>query len=196
MNPSKCLVILTLSAAVAAGVLVSRSAQASPETEPTPQASAHSTTDAHPSGSALAGAWRLAETADEEQERHRAIDGAVRGMPSMVQSRARSRLAERTAPPSTLEIEIEGARLVLTGEKGQIELELDGESVRVSEGRETTQMRARMEQDSLRIEAQGSRGGRTTIYKADGARLTVRTTIRGNRLPEAVTYATTYARSE
>lgn len=206
MNPSKCLVILALSAAMAAGSTTAGAtaegstdtpgAQAPTRTEPAPHAAAVSTTDVHPDESALAGEWRLAETPDEEQERHRAIEEAVREMPAMVQSRARNRLTERSAPPPTLEIEIDGSRLLLTGARDRIELELDGPPVEISARRETTRMSARMDRDALWVEARGSRGGRTTTYEADGAHLTVRTTIRGERLTDAVIFATTYARSE
>lgn len=191
MHIARCLPIFALSAALSVG---SVAAQVPPEGVSAPRASAHRGTDDQPVEPALSGRWRLAETADEEQERLRAVDRAIQRFPSLVQSRARARLVERTSPPPALEIEIEGTRLLLSGDS-RVELDLGGPPVEVSGERGKARMSARMEQDSLEIKAQGGRGGRTTTYDADGDRLTVRTHLRGERLPEAVSYTTTYARS-
>ncbi|MEM6796061.1 MAG: hypothetical protein AAF725_18945, partial [Acidobacteriota bacterium] len=127
----------------------------------------------------------------------RAIEAAIRRLPSIAHSRARARLTQRTAPPPTLEIGIEGARFTLSADGGQrVELELGGAPVKISGRQGSVKMSARMEQETLKVEAQGKRGGRTTTYESDGERLRVETTLRGDRLPQPVTFAATYARSE
>jgi len=146
--------------------------------------------------SPLTGHWRAAETEEEKERRRQTIEEATERMGRFRRGRARSRLGERTSPPASLTIEIEDAKAALIAGDRRLEVQLGGPPVEVegSEGR--AQLSALMEGDRLIVEARTDRGGRTTTYRADGDRLSMKVTLTEERLAAPVVYATTYIRAE
>jgi hypothetical protein len=158
-----------------------------------------STTDVARSAEAsspLVGHWRAAETEDEKEQRLQAIDEATDDLGRLRRGKARGRLSERTSPPPTLTIEIEGSDLAITSRDRRIELELGGPPIEVAGSEGKVQASAKMEGERLIVVVQGSNGGRTTTYRADGTRLSVEVTMTGAQLAGPVKYVTTYVRTE
>ena len=59
----------------------------------------------------LAGRWRVAEATDEEKQRLKAIDEVTDRLGRFKRGKARSRLAERTVPPSSLMIDVTDSKV-------------------------------------------------------------------------------------
>jgi hypothetical protein len=158
-----------------------------------------STTDAAHSAEAsspLAGHWRAAETEDEKAQRLQAIDEATESMGRFRRGRARGRLAERTSPPPSLTIELEGSKVTMGSRDRRLELELGAPPIEVSGEAGKAQLSARMEGARLVVEAQSDNGTRTTTYRADEGRLSMEVSMKGERLARPLDYATTYVRVE
>jgi hypothetical protein len=153
-------------------------------------------THAEEASSPLAGSWDLAATAEEEQQRLRAIDEATKHLPRFQQGRARDMLAGRTSPPQSLTISLEGSTVTIDSGRGGLELELGGPPIEASGDQGTAQVSAKMEGQQLIVVADGGKGGRTTTYRVDGDRLSVEATMTGARLEEPVNYVSTYERVE
>jgi hypothetical protein len=146
--------------------------------------------------SPVAGHWRAAETEDQKKQRLQAIDDATEGMGRFRRGKARGRLAERTSPPPSLIIEIEGSRVAMGSGDRRLELELGGPPIEVSGNDGKAQLSARMEGERLIVEARGGNGGRTTTYRVDGGRLAMEVTMMGDRLAGPLEYVATYVPAE
>jgi hypothetical protein len=146
--------------------------------------------------SPLSGRWRAAETADEKTQREQAVDKATGNLRPMQRSRARSRLTERTSPPQTLTIEVEGSKVTIGSGDRELELELGGSSIEVPGNEGRARISATMEGEELIVVADSGNGERTTKYQADADRLTMQVTITGARLGGPLHFTTTYARTE
>jgi hypothetical protein len=146
--------------------------------------------------SPLAGHWCVAETADEKNERLRMIDEATGHMGAFRRGMARSRLSERTSPPRSLIIEIEGLKVRVASENGRLEFELGGSPVEVSGSEGKVKVSAKMQGALLIIMAHSIKGERTTAYRASGDRLTMEVTMTGTNLAESLKYVSTYVRRQ
>jgi hypothetical protein len=146
--------------------------------------------------SQLAGHWLTAETADEKKERLKIIDEATRHLGAFRQGKARSRLSERTSPPRSLIIDIDGMRVTVASEKGRLEFELGGSPIEVSGSEGKAQVSAKMQGAWLIIMAISIKGERTTAYRASGDRLTMEVTMTGTRLAGSLKYVSTYVRRQ
>jgi hypothetical protein len=153
-------------------------------------------THAEEATSPLAGSWDLAATAEEEQQRLRAIDEATQHLPRFQQGRARDMLAGRTSPPQSLTIALEGSMVTIGSGGRDLELELGGAPIEVSGDQGKAQLSATMEGDQLVVTADGGRGGRTSEYRTDGDRLSVEVTMTGAKLSKPLNYVSTYERAE
>jgi hypothetical protein len=145
---------------------------------------------------AVAGSWKLAQSAVEKEQRLEAINQATRHLRPMQRDMVRDRLAERTSPPASLQIEIEGSKLMMSSGENGFELELGAPPVEVPASDGTARASAKMAGDELVFTADGGNGQRTTTYRADGDRLTAEVTMTGARLDQPVTYSTTYLRAQ
>lgn len=145
---------------------------------------------------ALAGRWSPAETADQKQRRLAAIDAATERLNPFQRGLARSQLAQRTAPPPGLMIEVEGSKLTIVNGERRLELELGGAPVDVAGPQGPSRVSATLEEERLTVTARRSTGERTTTYRADGAGLLMEVTMKSERLTGPVKYALTYARIE
>jgi hypothetical protein len=146
--------------------------------------------------SPLAGHWHSAETADEKMERLKIIDEATGHLGAFLQSKARSRLSERTSPALSLIIEIEGVKVTVASEDGRLEFELGGSPVEVSGSEGKAQVSANMQGALLIISARSIKGERTTAYHASGDRLKMEVTMTGTRLAKSLKYFSTYIRRQ
>ena len=146
--------------------------------------------------SPVAGHWRGAETEDQRKQRLQAIDDATEGMGRFRRGKARGLLAERTSPPPSLIIEIEGSRVAMGSGDRRLELELGGPPIEVSGNDGKAQLIARMEGERLIVEARGGNGGRATTYRVDGGRLAMEVTMMGDRLAGPLEYVATYVPAE
>jgi hypothetical protein len=148
------------------------------------------------SSDSVAGSWHLDTSGDHERQRLEAIDDATEHLRSMQRGRARGRLAERTAPPEHLTIELEGSKVTMTSGGRELELELGGSPIEISGDQGKAMLSATMEGDELIVTADGGKGERTTGYRADGDRLSVEVTMTAAMLAAPLRYVTTYTRAE
>jgi hypothetical protein len=146
--------------------------------------------------SPLTGRWRAAETADERQQRLEAIDEATAHFGGFRRGKARDMLAERTSPPQSLTIEIEGSTVTIGSADHELELELGAAPIEASGDQGKAQLSARMEGEQLIVVADGGKGGRTTAYRADEDAMSVEVTMTGANLAAPLTYVATYVRAE
>jgi hypothetical protein len=146
--------------------------------------------------SPVAGRWRAAETEDQKKQRLQAIDDATEGMGRFRRGKARGRLAERTSPPPSLIIEIEGSRVAMGSGDRRLELELGGPPIEVSGDSGKAQLSAKMEGERLIVEARSGNGGRTTTYRAAEGLLSMEVAMKGERLAGPLEYVTTYVPAE
>lgn len=93
----------------------------------------------------LSGRWRAAETADEKQERLKAIDEATKHVGVFRRGKARSRLVQRTTPPQSLLIEVDGSKVTIVADDRRLKLELGSHPIEVSgsEGKERLELAQR-----------------------------------------------------
>jgi hypothetical protein len=144
----------------------------------------------------LEGDWHAAETADEKKQRLQAIDEVTKGLGRVRQSRARSRIAERTSPLPNLIIEFEKSQVAITSGDRRLELKLGSSPIEVSGGQGKAQVSAKIEGEQLIVFANGDKGERTTIYRADGSGLSMEVTMSADYLAGPLKYKTTYVREE
>jgi hypothetical protein len=130
----------------------------------------------------LAGRWRAAETADEKKQRLQAINEATRHLGVFRRGKARRRLAERTSPPQSLIIELEGSKVAIASGDRRLELELGRPPIEVSGKQGKAQVSAKMEGPRMIVKARSGDGERTTAYRAKGDRLSVEVTMTGANL--------------
>ncbi len=140
----------------------------------------------------LVGRWRSDESAQAKRQRLEAIDEVTTDLSVFVRGRARSSLAERTAPSSTLLISVIGRRVKIVSSDRQIELDLSGAPTEVS----GSQVRATVEGERLIITAQGDNGERTTEYRCEGTNLAMAVTINSDKLAGPLNCVTTYTRED
>jgi hypothetical protein len=146
--------------------------------------------------SPLAGHWHAAETADERKERLKNIDEATGHLGDFRGGMARSRLSERTSPPRSLIIDIEGAKVTVASENGRIDLELGGSPIEVAASEGKAKVSAKMQGSWLIIMARNGKGERTTTYRASGDYLTMEVAMTGAGLSKSLKYVSTYARTQ
>lgn len=144
--------------------------------------------------SPLAGHWRAAETADEREQRLRAIDDATDRLGRFQRNRARSRIAERTSPPPRLTIAIEESTVAITSGDRRLEVEPGTAPVEITGHQGKARVSAQIDDEGLTLLASADEGDRTTLYRASGDTLTVEVTMTGPNLAGALRYRSTYAR--
>jgi hypothetical protein len=144
----------------------------------------------------LEGRWDAAETADEKQQRLVAIDEVTESLGRLKRGKARSRLAERTSPPSSLMIEIEGSMVTIALGDSRLELELGDSPISAPGSEGKAQVSAKMEGEQLIVVARDDDGERTTTYRADGARLSMEVSMTNVRLTGPLKYVSTYVRAK
>lgn len=142
--------------------------------------------------SPLNGNWRLVQTEQESKERLKAINEATQHLKPFQQSRARSRLDERTSPPHTVSIIIKDTSVTITSETRRIKLEIGGPPIKMSGSEGKAYVSARMQGPFLVITARADNGERRTSYKANKDLITVEVTVTGARLTKAIKYVSTY----
>jgi hypothetical protein len=145
--------------------------------------------------SPLSGQWQAAETANEKIDRLKAIDEATARLGGFQQGMARRHLSERTSPPRSLIIEIEGSKVTIGSGDRRLELELGGSPIEALGSQGKAQVSANMQGPMLIVMAQSDKGERTTAYRASGDRLTVEVTMTGDRLAGPLKYVSTYVRT-
>ena len=110
--------------------------------------------------------------------------------------RARKRLSDRTSPPQSLIIDIEGSKVSIGSGDRRLELEIGGPPVEAKGSEGKAQVGARMEGQRLIVVARSSKGERTTAYDANEARMLVEVTMTATELSRPLKYVSTYNRSE
>jgi hypothetical protein len=146
--------------------------------------------------SLLSGHWHAAETANEKKERLRTIDELTRHQSGFQRDMIHSRLVERTSPPRSLLIEIEGVKVTIASENGRVELELGGPPIYISGSQGKAQMMATMQGPLLLVMARSDNGKRTTTYRANENLLTMEVKMTSTRLPGALNYVVSYVRTQ
>jgi hypothetical protein len=126
----------------------------------------------------------------------RCIDEATGHLGDFRKGMARSRLSERTSPPRSLIIEIEGVKVTVASENGRLELELGGPPIEVSGSEGKAQVSAKMQGALLIIMARSGKGERRTAYRTSGDRLTMEVTMTSPKLSESLKYVSTYVRTQ
>jgi hypothetical protein len=151
---------------------------------------------AEPSPAAFTGTWRHAGGRQEDEARRKAIEEATRDVPGFFRDKARRRLDERTAPPGTLTLRIEGERLALSRGGKTISLRLGGEPIALERDGERILLSARLDGNELVLLGKGDKGQSVTTYvlSPDGERLTSAVRMTGERLRGALRYRSTYRR--
>jgi hypothetical protein len=144
--------------------------------------------------SSLAGHWRAAETADEREQRLKAIDEATDRLGRFQRNRARSRLAERTSPPPRLTIAIEESTVAITSGDRRLEVKPGAAPVEIADNQGKARVSGQMDDEGLTLLARGDEGDRTTVYRASGNTLTVEVTMTAPALTGALKYRSTYDR--
>jgi hypothetical protein len=146
--------------------------------------------------SPLEGHWRTAETPNERNQRLQAIDEATGHLGVIRRDKARSRLSERTSPPRSLIIEVEGPKVRITSGDRRLELELGGAPIEVSGSEGKALVSAEMDGPRLIVVARRAKGRRTSTYLPNGARLSMEVTMTGTALAGPLKYVSTFARVE
>lgn len=145
--------------------------------------------------SPLAGHWRAAETADEREQRLRAIAEVTGRLGRFQRNRARSRLAERTSPPARLTIALEESTVAITSGDRRLEVKPGAAPVEIANNQGKARVSGQMTDDEgLILLARADEGDRTTVYRASGNTLTVEVTITAPNLTGALKYRSTYDR--
>ena len=138
------------------------------------------------------GNWRLVQTEKESKDRLKAINEATRHLKPFQQSKARSRLAERTSPPHTVSIIIKETTVTITSTTHRIMLEIGGPPIKMSGNEGKAYVSAKMEGPFLVITALTDNGERRSNYRANKDLLTAEVTVTGARLTNAIIYVSTY----
>lgn len=143
---------------------------------------------------ALEGTWRLEQTEEQETQRRRTIDAATDSINPLLKNRARSRLQERTAPPPTLSIQLDGPRVALDFGERRLELELGSAPIEFADEDDIFLMSAQLQGKGLTVVAESENGTRRTTYRPDGTDLVMDVFLTTEQLTGAVEYSSTYTK--
>ncbi|MCP4869399.1 MAG: hypothetical protein GY898_11855 [Proteobacteria bacterium] len=145
-----------------------------------------------------AGTWNLV-AADYDTPRDAAIDEVTAEMSALIRGITRKRLRKAATYSSHYVMTPGDGTMTISSDRSEgWTTPLDGTEVAmISDRGEDIHLSRRMKNGSLHSKARSERGAQSVSFElsADGARLTVTTTIVNDNLPRPVVYATEYARA-
>lgn len=143
----------------------------------------------------LNGTWSYAGGEAEEKARFAAIERATDGLNGFIKGKARGKLKERTAPPKTMTILIEGSKLTLSGPGDKaLSLEMGAPPIEIKGDKGKAKVSAKATPDGFVLVNEGKKGSLTTTYRLAGEALIANVKMTGERLKAPLAYPMSYRR--
>lgn len=145
---------------------------------------------------AVAGSWRVAEAVEEKNARLQAIEKAIGDMPRFVRKKAQDRVSKLTTSPENLSITVEEGFVAIASDEKNLKVRLDAPPITRPGPNGKVAITATMQGEELVVTARGDKGGRTTVYRANGDLMTMQVTMKGEKFKGPLQYTATYARAK
>ena len=189
--PTKTLEISGIGLVIAFGLLAASNTSLAQTTQ-----LKQTTTNAHAEAANFSGTWRLASSADQKNQRMRAIEDATSKLGRFKQGRAQQLMQKMTSPATELKIVDEGNQVKVSRGGFEFVVGIDQNPVTVKAPNGTATVRAERRDGRLIIESKMGDSTKTVTYKLsdDREHMQQEISISTSKLPKTVRYSTTYNR--